>query len=46
MEIGNAISKSLKIAKITVVFDQDVDIHNTKEVLACIRFSMATIRLN
>ena len=33
MEIGNAISKSLKIAKITVVFDQDVDIHNTKEVL-------------
>ncbi len=33
IEIGNAISKSLKIAKITVIFDQDVDIHNTKEVL-------------
>ena len=33
IEIGNAISKSLKIAKITVVFDADVDIHNTKEVM-------------
>jgi len=33
VEIGRAISKSLKIAKITVVFDADVDIHNTKEVM-------------
>ena len=32
-EIGKYISTSLKIAKITVLFDKDVDIHNLNEVL-------------
>ncbi len=33
MAIGSDISKSLKIAKITVLLDSDVDIHNLHDVL-------------
>ncbi|MBL89034.1 MAG: hypothetical protein CL517_02010 [Actinobacteria bacterium] len=32
-EIGRYISTTLKIAKITILFDKDVDIHNLNEVL-------------
>ena len=32
-DIGRSISMSLKIAKITVLFDEDVDIHNLNQVL-------------
>ena len=32
-DIGRTISMSLKIAKITVLFDEDVDIHNFNQVL-------------
>ena len=32
-DIGRSISMSLKIAKITVLFDEDVDIHNLDQVL-------------
>ena len=32
-DIGRSISTSLKIAKITVLFDEDVDIHNLNQVL-------------
>ena len=32
-DIGRSISMSLKIAKITVLFDEDVDIHNLNHVL-------------
>jgi UbiD family decarboxylase len=36
MSIGTEISKSLKIAKITVLLDSEVDIHNLHEVLHAI----------
>ena len=35
-EIGEIISTSLKIAKITILLDEDVDIHNLSEVLHAI----------
>ena len=36
LEIGESITKLLKIAKITILLDEDVDIHNLSEVLHAI----------
>lgn len=36
IEIGESITKLLKIAKITILLDEDVDIHNLSEVLHAI----------